>query len=367
MTDREAQIFRWITENPMISQEELAAKAGIKRSSVAVHISNLMKKGYILGKGYVTSGPAYCTIIGGANIDIGGIPDEEPVEGDSNPGRTLLSLGGVGRNIAHTMSLLGLEVKLITALGDDLYAHRITESCEKLGIDIREAYRAANAATSVYLYMLDQAGDMRMAISDMRIYEGITPEFIAGKMEMINRGKLLIIDTNIPEETIRYIGENCTAALLAETVSGRKAKKLLPILDKLHTITPNKLETQVLTGISITDEKTLRQAAQALLEKGVKNVYITLGAHGVFCANAHTASFLPRLESRVVNTSGAGDSFMAGIAYGCTRHFALRECALMGLAAASITVESKDTVHPRITVQELLKRAGMEERNPVEG
>ena len=60
MTNREAQIFQWITENPMISQEELAAKAGIARSSAAVHISNLMKKGYILGKGYVTNGPSYC-------------------------------------------------------------------------------------------------------------------------------------------------------------------------------------------------------------------------------------------------------------------------------------------------------------------
>ena len=55
MTNREAQIFQWIMENPMISQEELAAKAGIARSSAAVHISNLMKKGYILGKGYVTN------------------------------------------------------------------------------------------------------------------------------------------------------------------------------------------------------------------------------------------------------------------------------------------------------------------------
>lgn len=360
MTDREAQIFRWITENPLISQEELAAKAGIKRSSVAVHISNLMKKGYILGKGYVTSGPAYCTIIGAANIDIGGIPDEEPVENDSNPGRTLLSLGGVGRNIAHTMSLLGLEVKLITALGDDLYAHRIIESCETLGIDIREAYRSAGQATSVYLYILDKTGDMRMGVSDMRIYEDITPEFIAGKMEMINRGKLLIIDTNIPEETIRYIGEHCKVALFAETVSGKKVRKLLPILDKLHTITPNKLETEALTGIEITDEKTLRQAAEALLDKGVRNVYITLGANGVFCANAQTALLLPKLEGRVVSTTGAGDSFMAGLAYGCTRHFPLKESALMGLAAASITVESAHTVNPEITAQKMLRRAGME-------
>lgn len=88
MTNREAQIFQWISENPMISQEELAAKAGIKRSSVAVHISNLMRKGYIKGKGYITNEPSYCTVVGAANIDIGGVAADNLVPHDSNPVRS---------------------------------------------------------------------------------------------------------------------------------------------------------------------------------------------------------------------------------------------------------------------------------------
>ena len=67
-----------------ISQEELAQKAGIKRSSVAVHISNLMRKGYIQGKGYIMNTPLYCTVIGGANMDIGGVSDEILIDNDSN-------------------------------------------------------------------------------------------------------------------------------------------------------------------------------------------------------------------------------------------------------------------------------------------
>ena len=130
MTNREAQIFQWIMENPMISQEELAAKAGIARSSAAVHISNLMKKGYILGKGYVTSGPDYCVVIGGAGIDIGGVPEEALVEGESGSGRIVQSLGGTGRNIAHSLRLLGVGTKLVTTIGDDEYARRIIENCE---------------------------------------------------------------------------------------------------------------------------------------------------------------------------------------------------------------------------------------------
>ena len=72
MTKREQQILQWIAEDPMISQEALAARAGIARSSVAVHISNLMKKGYIAGKGYVLRQADYAVVIGGVNMDIGG-------------------------------------------------------------------------------------------------------------------------------------------------------------------------------------------------------------------------------------------------------------------------------------------------------
>ena len=104
MTQRERQILQWIEQDPMISQEALAEKAGITRSSVAVHISNLMKKGYIAGKGYVLRSGTYAAVVGGVNMDIGGQSYAPLIAGDSNPGRVQMSLGGVGRNIAHNMS-----------------------------------------------------------------------------------------------------------------------------------------------------------------------------------------------------------------------------------------------------------------------
>ncbi len=72
MTQRERQILQWIESDPMISQAELAQRLGITRSSVAVHISNLIKKGCIAGKGYVLRTGTYAVVIGGVNIDICG-------------------------------------------------------------------------------------------------------------------------------------------------------------------------------------------------------------------------------------------------------------------------------------------------------
>ena len=115
MTQRERQILQLIESNPLISQQEIAEKMGITRSSVAVHISNLTKKGCIAGKGYVLRTGSYAVVVGGVNVDICGRSFAPLVEADSNPGVVSSSLGGVGRNIAHNMSLMGLDVRLLTA------------------------------------------------------------------------------------------------------------------------------------------------------------------------------------------------------------------------------------------------------------
>lgn len=125
MTDREKEILDVIKENPMISQQELADRLSITRSSVAVHITNLMKKGYIIGKGYILKKSNYITVIGGSNIDIQGVPNKSLVLFDSNPGKVDISLGGVGRNIADNICRLGINTKLISAIGNDLYGNQL--------------------------------------------------------------------------------------------------------------------------------------------------------------------------------------------------------------------------------------------------
>ena len=125
MTQRERQILQLIESNPMISQQTIADELGITRSSVAVHISNLMNKGHIAGRGYVLRSGSYVVVIGGVNVDIGGKSHAPLVAADSNPGSVRVSLGGVGRNIAHNLSLMGTDVRMLTAYGDDIHGQRV--------------------------------------------------------------------------------------------------------------------------------------------------------------------------------------------------------------------------------------------------
>ena len=356
MTIRERQILNWIEENPMISQEELARKAGITRSAVAVHISNLMKKGHIAGRGYVVSGAAYVAVVGGVNIDIGGRPNLPLIERDSNPGKVSISLGGVGRNIAHNMSLLGLHVRFLTAFGDDLHAQRIEASCADLGIDISHARKVAEASTSTYLYLNDADGDMVLAVSDMEICERITPDYIASNLSLLNNAQVVVADGNLPAETLEYLAEHCTAPLFADPVSVTKAEKLRPILGRLNTLKPNRMEAELLSGIRITDEKSMHRAAEKLLETGLHRVFLSLGADGVFAANGKESRVYPCLPAAVRSTTGAGDAFMAALVWAYLEGMDLEDTARAASAAAAIATESEETINPALSETALRER-----------
>lgn len=356
MTKRERQLLNWIEENPLISQRELAEKAGVTRSSIAVHISNLMKKGYITGKGYILQTSPYVTVAGGVNVDIGGCPAGPLIPRDSNPGAVQTSLGGVGRNIAHNMSLLGLDVRLVTAFGDDMNAQKLAASCGELGIDISQSPIIPGGRTSTYLFINDSGGDMALAVSDMEIYKHLTPQVLAQRLKLFNSSQVLIVDTNLPAESIQWLAENVTAPIFADPVSTAKAEKLRPVLGKLHTLKPNRLEAELLSGISITDENSLRRAADTLLKTGLRRVFISLGSEGVYAAGQDGACHLPVLPAKAVNTTGCGDAFMAAIAWAYLQGTDLKETAKAGLAASAIAMESMETINPALSEKSLMER-----------
>lgn len=356
MTQRERQILQWIADDPMISQEALAERAGITRSSVAVHISNLMKKGYIAGKGYILQPGQYVVVAGAVNVDIGGQSYKPLVARDSNPGRVTMSLGGVGRNIAHNLCLLGAKVHLLTALGEDVHAEEVNASCEKLGIDVSRALRVPDGVTSTYLFLSGDNGDMELAVSDMDIYEKLTPDYFARHLSLLNGAALIVADTNIPAESLAYLAEHCTPPLFVDPVSTVKGEKVRSILGKIHTFKPNRLEAELLSGVKITDEASLRQAAKVLLDTGLERVFISLGEEGVFAADHNEMTMLPCCEAQVRNATGAGDAFMAALAWSWLEGKDLTGSAQAAAAAAAIAVEGEATINPAMSAGAVQKR-----------
>ena len=358
MTQRERQILQLIESNPMISQQELAETLGITRSSVAVHISNLMSKGYVAGRGYVLRSGSYAVVVGGVNVDIGGKSFAPLVAEDSNPGTVSTSLGGVGRNIAHNLSLMGTDVRMLTAYGDDVHGQKVAASCSELGIDVSHARRITGGTTSTYLYLTDEKGEMALAVSDMEICKKITPTYLAGNLSLLQNAQVVVADTNIPEESLIYLAENCTAPLFCDPVSTVKAEKLRPILHKLHTLKPNKLEAELLSGVKIETIEDVEKAADKLLEMGVHRLFISLGADGIYAAMGKQRLHLPNLPGRMVNTTGCGDAAMAAIAWAYLEGMDLKQTALAALAAGAIAMESEETINPAMSATALRNRIG---------
>ena len=292
-------------------------------------------------------------------MDIGGWPGEVPVMRDSNPGVVRMSLGGVGRNIAHNMALLGMDVRMVTVFGDDINAQKIAASCGELGIDISQSPVIPEGRTSTYLFITDEKGDMALAVSDMEIYKHMTPQMLSQRLTLLNASQAVVLDTNLPAESIQYLADHCTAPLFADPVSTAKAVKLKPVLSKLHTLKPNRIEAELLSGVKITNDASLRKAAETLLDTGLHRVFISLGADGVLAADHERKIHLHNLPARMVNTTGCGDAFMAAITWAYLQGTDLTDTAKAGLAASVIAMESAETINPAMSEDTLRQRAAL--------
>lgn len=354
MTEREKEILSIIKKNPMISQQDIANKLNITRSSVAVHITNLMKKGYIKGKGYIVNQDNYVTVIGGSNIDIQGVPNENIVMFDSNPGKVDISLGGVARNISENLSKLNISTKLISAIGTDLYGEKILSEGKLSGIDMDDCYIVDNHPTSIYLSILNESKDMQLALSYMDILEKVNVEYIQSKSHIIRDSLALVIDTNLSYEVIEYIVNNFNhIPIFLDTVSTKKSLKIKDIIGKFHTIKPNKHEAEILSGIKINTREDLIRCADYFLNKGVKNVFITLGSDGVFCANKSENIHIDGSNIAVVSATGAGDAFSAALVYSYIHNFNLKSTVQFCAAASLVALSHKNTINPNMSIDSI--------------
>ncbi len=358
MTEREKEIFNIIKKNPGVEQKHIANELGITRSSVAVHIANLIKKGYLLGKGYVINDRPYVLGIGGANVDIQGFSNDKIVYEDSNPGEVIASSGGVCRNICENLSRLGVETKLVSAIGDDYFGKKLFQECVEAGINVENVIKSEKAQTSCYLSIIDSDGDMKVAISHMDVMKEITVEKIKKLKGLIEKACIIIIDTNLEENVIEYILSNYNEKIIfVDTVSTKKSVKIKKMLKFIDTLKPNIYEAQMLSGVEIKDDKGLEKAAVKIIEKGIKNLFISMGEKGIFYMDEQFNSKLYKPEKvNMINATGAGDSFMAGLIYGRFNDFSVDDTVKFAMSLAAYTVESEETINKNISEEKVLLR-----------
>lgn len=294
------------------------------------------------------------TVVGGANTDIIGIPSGRFELGDSIPGHVRTGPGGVGRNIAENLARLGASVRLVTAFGDDADGAALAAACEAVGVDTSFSVIAKGTPGSRYLAVLDASADLAAAINDMRALATLTPAAL--DPGAFADADVVVLDTNLPPSSVaRAVELAGPARVVLDPVSAPKSAAALPVLARLAALKPNLREAEELSG-----ERGAHDAARRLVEMGVGQVFVTLGAGGVWCASGAEEFALTPLASHAANATGAGDAFTAGVAWGIATGMTMRESAEWALACSAITFESERTVTEQMSVAAV--RARMEER-----
>jgi pseudouridine kinase len=256
-------------------------------------------------------------VIGGANIDICGSSLEPLKNFDSNPGTISVSYGGVGRNIAQICALLKQKTKFVTVFSNDEYGQMMRRDCESLGMDTSESSIDEQLPSSMYIAVLDNNRDMKIAMSDMRILRRMTIEMLGPVLSRLSKDDIIIIDSNLDMQCIDYILQKAPCRVAADPVSTAKAVRLKDSLDSLSIFKPNQYESQELTGIWIEDDQSACESLDWFLQRGVAEIIISMAERGILLGTKEKKVWLKHRVISLENATGGGDSLLG--AYVCRR------------------------------------------------
>ncbi|MBN2085063.1 MAG: carbohydrate kinase family protein [Anaerolineales bacterium] len=297
-------------------------------------------------------------VIGAAVMDMVGRLSRELEEGTSTPGRIRLAFGGVARNVAENLARLSQPCVLFSAVGEDASGRALLAVLKEAGVDTSAVRVLPGQTTGAYLAVVDPRGRLRTALDDMTALKAVTPEVIREQEPLFHSARMVFLDANISAESIAEVFRLAHKAGIpvgADPTSRHLAARLTPHLRDIHLLTPNAGEAEILLGRSIPpeDSSSAVQAAQELIVRGVSIAVISLAEFGVAYATRESRGHFPALRTAIVDPTGAGDALTAAVLFAILNDIPLDEAVRLGISAASLTLRSRQTVVPDLTLDKL--------------
>ncbi|MEO5934795.1 MAG: carbohydrate kinase, partial [Duganella sp.] len=354
---KKQQLYELIRANPFISQQDLAVGLRLSRSAVAGHIASLIRERRLLGRAYVLPDKRPVLCVGAANLDRKLRSIATMRLGTSNPATAEEVYGGVARNIAENLARLNLPTALLTALGDDGAGRTLRDHAESAGIDMRGSLTLTDTATGTYTAILDERGELVVALADMALYDRMTPEFLSNRLPQRAAASMTVADLNLPADSVSLLLEGARAdhvPLVLVAVSQPKMARLPADLAGLRLLILNRGELETLADRALPTEADVRLACRAVQARGARDVIVTCGGQGVFHTRDGELVWLAAHEVDVVDVTGAGDAFSAAVCWSLYQGSGdLTLACRRGLKAAAMTLESHDTVSPMLAADVL--------------
>jgi pseudouridine kinase len=297
-------------------------------------------------------------IIGATLLDSKGKPRLGLEPGTSNPARIRHTRGGTARNVAENLACFGAEVKLLSAVGDDQTGRQLVAQTAEAGVDVSDVQVISGERTGSYMAILDEEGSLSVALDDVSIMSHISPAYLYQNRKLFRDACMVLFDGSLDEAAVEMAVRLATqyqVPICADPSSTRLAHKLKEYLPKLHLVVPNEVEAAALTDVDFLgyDPDASLEAAMTLMRSGVATVIVTLSDFGLVYSTSDETGYLPARYSEIVDSTGTGDSVTAAVMFGMVNDFPIAEATRLGAAAASLTLQTVETVVPDLSLDML--------------
>ena len=249
-------------------------------------------------------------VVGSVNVDMVIQSEKLPAPGETVTGGTfVLAQGGKGANQAVAANKLIGDVGLVAKVGKDMFGDETVENFAQGGMNVECVLRDPDNATGTALILVDAKGENLISVAPGANF-ALTPDDIDAAAEMIAQAKVLLLQLEIPMETVTKAAEVASAAGVTVVLDPAPAAPLKrKLLEHVDYVTPNETEAAQITGIQVTDPESTRTAAKKLLDMGAKQAVITLGSQGVYWTDGDEELFVPAQKIEARDTTAAGDAF----------------------------------------------------------
>lgn len=295
------------------------------------------------------------TVVGSLNMDIVIETPHMPTGGETVSGRNVtLVPGGKGANQAYAVGKLGGNVTMIGAVGQDAAGDALLENLKKVNVNVSGIRRMEQGVTGqAYITVDDQGENSIILIAGTNGL--VTKELIDDNIDILRESDIVIMQLEIPLDVVEYTKE--LAIKEGKTIIVDPAPAVTDIPNHfwkgIDYIKPNETELAILTGLKMETRDEIVQGARMMIEKGVKNVIVTLGGDGCLFVTKETEEFFSSHKVKAIDTTAAGDSFTAAFALSLSQGKEYKEAVELGQKVSSIVVTKKGAQTSIPTMEEV--------------
>ncbi len=297
-------------------------------------------------------------VIGSINMDLVTLCERAPRGGETLFGKEFFQIpGGKGANQAVAMGKLESQVIMLGKVGNDSMGEELLKSMKQNGVNTNYIEKTQDSS-GIAKIIVEQNGENRILVVPGANGE-VDIEYVNRYIELLKEADYIVAQLEIPIETVKYVFKKAHELKKITILNPAPAIELDDEIIKYSDyIIPNETELEILTGVKIVDSESTKIAANILIEKGVKNLIVTLGSKGCRVINKKLDIFISAFKVNAIDTTAAGDSFIGGFLNAISQGLKIEEAVERGTTVAAISVTRRGAQTSLPTLKEVLEYKG---------